>query len=205
MNWTKLAVVPFLLLLGEAFTNEERLQDCERIVHQWASSTLESEIKQDKHVLQDLLFFLHVPRTGGRTYYHCFLKKLYPDFLECPRSYDKMRYDHRRTDCHLLSTHNDYSVMTKLPMDKTSVVTILRDPVDRVFSAYEFSIEVAARFLGHPNFTVALRTVDRLHQKTERRGISTLNIWPWKYLVPWMIEDLFARVCFLHYYCWNIL
>ncbi|OAY67344.1 Protein-tyrosine sulfotransferase [Ananas comosus] len=24
-------------------------------------------------------------------------------------------------------------------------------------------------------------------------GVSTLDIWPWKYLVPWMREDLFAR------------
>ncbi|KAK3131657.1 hypothetical protein QOZ80_6AG0509530 [Eleusine coracana subsp. coracana] len=25
------------------------------------------------------------------------------------------------------------------------------------------------------------------------RAVSTLDIWPWKYLVPWMREDLFAR------------
>ncbi|XP_040862960.1 protein-tyrosine sulfotransferase isoform X2 [Glycine max] len=31
----------------------------------------------------------------------------------------------------------------------------------------------------------------RLSSKT--KGVSTLDIWPWKYLVPWMREDLFAR------------
>nr|AFK41822.1 unknown [Lotus japonicus] len=31
----------------------------------------------------------------------------------------------------------------------------------------------------------------RLRSKT--KGVSTLDIWPWKYLVPWMREDLFAR------------
>jgi hypothetical protein len=34
------------------------------------------------------------------------------------------------------------------------------------------------------------------------RAVSTLDIWPWKYLVPWMREDLFSRVCLsypLHY------
>lgn len=84
-------------------------------------------------------------------------------------------------------------MMSKLPKQRTSVVTILRDPVDRVFSTYEFSIEVAARFLVHPNLTSATLMAKRLRAKTT--GVSTLDIWPWKYLVPWMREDLFARVC----------
>lgn len=74
-------------------------------------------------------------------------------------------------------------------------MTILRNPIDRVFSTYEFSIEVAARFLVHPNLTSAMGMSSRLRSK--RGGISTLDIWPWKYLVPWMREDLFARVRFL--------
>lgn len=84
---------------------------------------------------------------------------------------------------------------SKLPRKTTSVVTILRDPVDRVFSTYEFSIEVAARFLVHPNLTSATQMASRLRSKT--KGVSTLDIWPWKYLVPWMREDLFTRV---HYF-----
>lgn len=84
---------------------------------------------------------------------------------------------------------------SKLPRKTTSVVTILRDPVDRVFSTYEFSIEVAARFLVHPNLTSATQMALRLRSKT--KGVSTLDIWPWKYLVPWMREDLFTRV---HYF-----
>lgn len=71
-------------------------------------------------------------------------------------------------------------------------MTILRDPVDRVFSTYEFSVEVAARFLVHPNLTSATQMAGRLRAKTN--GVSTLDIWPWKYLVPWMREDLFTRV-----------
>lgn len=89
--------------------------------------------------------------------------------------------------------------MSKLPKDRTSVVTILRDPVDRVFSTYEFSVEVAARFLVHPNLTSATRMAARLRSKNKGVTVSTLDIWPWKYLVPWMREDLFARVCLLYY------
>ncbi|KAA8550389.1 hypothetical protein F0562_002073 [Nyssa sinensis] len=126
------------------------------------------------------------------TFYTCsFLKKLYASSLECPRSYDKLRVDPSKPNCRLLVTHDDYSMMSKLPKEKTSVVTILRNPIDRVFSTYEFSVEVAARFLVHPNLTSATRMAGRLRSKTN--GVSTLDIWPWKYLVPWMREDLFAR------------
>lgn len=92
--------------------------------------------------------------------------------------------------------------MSKLPKEKTSVLTILRDPVDRVFSAYEFSVEVGARFLLHPNITSAIRMTNRLRAKG--KAISTLDIWPWKYLVPWMRKDLFARVLLSSYYCFFI-
>lgn len=98
----------------------------------------------------------------------------------------------RKAHCRLLVTHDDYSMMTKLPKEKTSVVTILRNPVDRVFSTYEFSIEVAARFLVHPNLTSATQMAGRIRKKNN--VVSTLDIWPWKYLVPWMREDLFSRV-----------
>lgn len=86
-----------------------------------------------------------------------------------------------------------------LPREKTSVMTVLRHPVDRVFSAYEFSVEVASRFLVHPNLTSATELTKRIRAK--HKGVSTLDIWPWKYLVPWMREDLFARVVFLLYIC----
>ncbi|CAA0812007.1 Protein-tyrosine sulfotransferase [Striga hermonthica] len=163
---------------------------CEREVKKWSLSSTDSEVKDDNHALRDLLFFLHVPRTGGRTYFHCFLRKLYPS-QECPRSYDKLRMDPRKPNCRLLSTHDDYSMMSKLPKEKTSVVTILRNPVDRVFSTYEFSVEVAARFLIHPNLTSVARMDKRIRHK--KSSVGTLDIWPWKYLVPWMREDLFAR------------
>ncbi|KVI09339.1 hypothetical protein Ccrd_012277, partial [Cynara cardunculus var. scolymus] len=165
-------------------------EHCKNAVKQWASSSVHSNSK-DGHILKDLLFFLHVPRTGGRTYFYCFLKKLYSSALECPRSYDKLRFDPRKPKCRLLATHDDYSIMSKLPREKASVVTILRNPIDRVFSAYEFSIEVAARFLVHSNLTSATKTLG--HLRLKKGVISTLEIWPWKYLVPWMMEELFAR------------
>ncbi|KAL8057614.1 hypothetical protein ABFX02_04G194900 [Erythranthe guttata] len=175
----------------KALASDDGYKQCENTVKKWASSSVDHKVQEDKHSLRDLLFFLHVPRTGGRTYFHCFLKKLYSNSQECPRSYDKLRFDPRKANCRLLSTHDDYSMMSKLPKEKTSVVTILRNPIDRVFSTYEFSVEVAARFLIHPNLSSVAKMAQRARRKTS--AVSTLDIWPWKYLVPWMREDLFAR------------
>lgn len=186
-----LTLLGFASILVNASFVKSDFGYCERVVKRWAFFSLDREVKEDRHTLRDLLFFLHVPRTGGRTYFHCFLKKLYSSSLECPRSYDKLRFDPSKPKCRLLVTHDDYSMMSKLPSQGTSVVTILRNPVDRVFSTYEFSVEVAARFLVHPNLTSATQMAGRLRAKT--KGVSTLDIWPWKYLVPWMREDLFAR------------
>ncbi|CAN6479362.1 unnamed protein product [Victoria cruziana] len=176
---------------GFASSVDYDFEHCENIVLHWVDSSIDDGTEANTSNLQDLLFFLHVPRTGGRTYFHCFLRKLYTSDQECPRSYDKLRFDPSKPNCRLMVTHDDYSMMSKLPKEKTSVVTILRNPLDRVFSTYEFSVEVAARFLVHPNLTSATQMTHKLRSKS--RGVSTLDIWPWKYLVPWMREDLFAR------------
>lgn len=190
---SKLALVWFTLVGSVLVSSAEELEfgHCERVVKKWAeTSSREEDPNKDKRSLKDLLFFLHVPRTGGRTYFHCFLRKLYDHAEECPRSYDKLHFDPRKQKCKLLATHDDYSLMSKLPRERTSVMTIVRDPVARVLSTYEFSVEVAARFLVHPNLTSATKMSGRIRKNNV---ISTLDIWPWKYLVPWMREDLFAR------------
>ncbi|TVU12505.1 hypothetical protein EJB05_46156 [Eragrostis curvula] len=178
-------------LLPLASAADDDYKHCKGVVKGWADSAAGREKDGDKLSLKDLLFFLHIPRTGGRTYFHCFLKKLYTNAQECPRSYDKLRFDPSHPDCTLVVSHDDYSLLSKLPSERTSVVTILRNPVDRVFSTYEFSVEVAARFLVHPNISSAKLMTNRVLKKS--RAVSTLDIWPWKYLVPWMREDLFAR------------
>jgi hypothetical protein len=98
-------------------------------------------------------------------------------------------------DCKLVVIHDDYSLTSKLPRERTSVVTVLRNPVDRVFSTYEFLVEVVARFLVHPNLTSVKLMSTRV--LTNCCVVRTLDIWPLKYLVPCMREDLFARVCLL--------
>ena len=54
--------------------------------------------------------------------------------------------------------------------------------MDRVMSAYEFSVEVAARAArGKPP------------PRQDPRATNTRNVWPWSGLVPWMEEELHAR------------
>jgi hypothetical protein len=63
-----------LLLLSSVIGSFAELDfgHCETLVKKWAdsSSSREEHVNKDKRSLKDLLFFLHVPRTGGRTYFH---------------------------------------------------------------------------------------------------------------------------------------
>ncbi|VFQ91492.1 unnamed protein product [Cuscuta campestris] len=171
--------------------NREDLEECENRVKSWASSSQEFEASEHQKILKDFLFFLHVPRTGGKNYHHCILEQLYDTSSRCPHSYDRLRFNPRNPRCNLTVTHDDYSLMSRLPKDKTSVVTIIRNPIERVISSYEFSIEVAARSLQFNNLTTAIQVEDDKPNVTER-GV-TQDIWPWRYLVPWMMHDLFSR------------
>ena len=129
----------------------------------------------------NMLYFLHIPRTAGRTYGVCFLKQAWAPSRRCAKSYDILRLNTSVPDCGLLSSHDDYSVLQYLPPD-AAIATQLRDPVDRVLSTYEFAIEVAARYL-HPNAT----------QKDPGK-MDTRKVWPWSILGHFMQQELEDRV-----------
>ena len=129
-----------------------------------------------------MLYFLHIPRTAGRTYGACFLKQAWPPSRRCAKSYDVLRLNTSVPDCGLLSSHDDYSVVQYLPSD-AAIATQLRNPVDRVLSMYEFAVEVAARSL-------VIEAPDKDPNK-----VNTQNVWPWSLLVPFIREDFTKRVC----------
>lgn len=132
---------------------------------------------------EDMLFFLHVPRTAGRTFFSCFLKQAIPPSKRCAKSYDVLRLNVSVADCGLLSSHDDYSA-TKFFPESAAILTQVRDPVERALSAYEFSIEVASRELRRPA-NAPRPSADK---------INTRNVWPWSLLVPWMEADMQARI-----------
>ncbi len=127
----------------------------------------------------NMLYFLHVPRTAGRTFHSCLLKMGMHPGRRCPKAYDHLRITNMSTpNCYLLSSHDDFSVVSMLP-DNVAVLTQVRDPVDRFLSAYEFAIEVAARSLRRPK-----------NYRKKLGRISTEDVWPWSYLIPFFAEDM---------------
>eukprot|EP00850_Spirogloea_muscicola_P003195 SM000013S26364 [mRNA] locus=s13:122:3831:+ [translate_table: standard] len=90
-------------------------------------------------------------------------------------SYNRLQMNPQKPTCKLLSTHNDYSLMEHLPVADTSVITQIRDPVDRFLSAYEFAIEVGSRNVAKGG------------------GPTTLQVWPWNFLAPFMERDMVLR------------
>jgi hypothetical protein len=131
------------------------------------------------------VFFLHVPRTAGRTFHSCLLKLGTPASKRCPRAYDHLRIDFDVPNCALLSSHDDFSVVERLPPN-TAVVSQLRDPVDRFLSAYEFAIEVAARQLRAPPRNASAAAASG--------KVMTQDVWPWSHLVPFFAADIKAKL-----------
>ena len=78
--------------------------------------------------------------------------------------------------CKFLATHDDYSLVERFEAQPRMVV-MLRKPSPRVLSAYEFSIEVAARSFGtNP-------------KKIEKR-VQTRQVWPWSTLTTHIDGEL---------------
>lgn len=66
-------------ILSRVSSNHDDYFHCESIVRKWADYSNTNEIKENDLNLKDLLLFLHVPRTGGRTYFHWWV----PFFFFC--------------------------------------------------------------------------------------------------------------------------
>ena len=123
-----------------------------------------------------MLFFLHIPRTAGRTFHFCYLKLAYPEKDRCGKSYDELRVNVHNPNCKFLASHDDYSLVERF-REQPKVVTMFRDPVARVLSSYEFAVEVSVRSFGNEASTPTSR-------------VSTRNVWPWSNAVRFIDRDL---------------
>jgi hypothetical protein len=56
------------------------------------------------------VFFLHVPRTAGKTYATCFLRAAVPPSKRCAPSYDGLRLNVSQEGCTYVVSHDDYSI-----------------------------------------------------------------------------------------------
>eukprot|EP00210_Caulerpa_lentillifera_P003876 g3703.t1 len=132
----------------------------------------ESIEKTSNYTGDNFVFFLHVPRTAGRTFWSCFLFRAFPPSKRCAKSYDLLRLGLSRPDCQLLASHDDYSITDFLPPG-FQVITQARYPVDRVISAYEFTVLSTAREFT-PNMTKPPDSSEK---------VKTRDVWPWIYLI----------------------
>ena len=124
----------------------------------------------------DLLFFLHIPRTAGRTFHFCYLKLAYPEKDRCGKSYDELRVNVHNPNCKFLASHDDYSLVERF-REQPRVVTMFRDPVARFLSSYEFAVEVSVRSFGSES-------------KAPTSRVSTRDVWPWSNAVRFIDRDL---------------
>lgn len=177
MRWTLAAVI--LASLALSSTSEGLHGDCNSLLAEFYkfNSREAAPLTDDA-----LVYFLHVPRTAGRTFHSCLLRMGTPGRRRCPKAYDHLRIDFSLPQCGLLSSHDDFSVVERLPPG-TAVVTQLRDPLDRFLSAYEFAIEVAARQLRRSKSYVK-----------PRNRVMTDDVWPWSQLIPFFVDDITPKV-----------
>lgn len=157
--------------------------DCPAVVASWLQRSEARAAARAASPLANLTFFLHVPRTAGRTLFFCALKPAWAPSQRCERAYDHLRLDPGRPGCGLLSSHDDFRLVEQFP-GRVTLLTQLRDPVDRLLSAYEFAVEVAARGLGQR---------DKVRRPKAPARTETTAVWPWSELVPLVAADMDAR------------
>ena len=155
-------------------------EQCEVAAQEWVDRReRDYAARMAKGGKSDLLFFLHIPRTAGRSFHFCFLKLATPEPKRCDKSYDELRMDPHDPHCEMLATHDDYSLVERFDR-QPKIVTMLRDPVARLLSSYEFAVEVSVRSFGNDVKT------------NNKRRVSTREVWPWEHVVRQIDRDLQA-------------
>ena len=151
-------------------------EQCEVLANDWIASRDELLAKRMASGKSDMLFFLHVPRTAGRTYHFCYLKLAYPEARRCARSYDALRVNVDDPKCEFLASHDDYSLVERFHQ-QPKVVTMLRDPVLGFSARTKFAVEVSVRSFGQ-------------EIKVSSSRVATRDVWPWSDAVRYIDKQL---------------
>ncbi|KAL4420062.1 hypothetical protein ABPG77_004327 [Micractinium sp. CCAP 211/92] len=170
---------------GSAGERRERhSKECPALVHKYMEAhTADLEMEQD---VSKLVFFLHVPRTAGKTYANCFLRSALPPSKRCAKSYDVIRLNVSMPGCQALISHDDFSISQWFPPG-AATITQLRRPMDRVVSAYEFAVDIAAK-------GVLSLAMPKKNPQRKSDFVGTLEVWPWSVLIPWFKRDMRQRM-----------
>jgi hypothetical protein len=179
----RLAVM--FLILTAVVPSASAEDNCRDLLQEFRDHSLQH--KAAPYTGSNMLFFLHIPRTAGGTL-NCLLRAAVAPQSRCSAAYKTLPDASKLEKCTFVASHDDFSAMQRLPPG-AAVITELRDPVDRVLSAYEFAIEQAAQRI---NRTKQQHPSEHL---SEALAMSlTEDVWPWSYLVPFFMEDMMPRV-----------
>ena len=156
------------------------MRRCDELATAWIDAQRRAHerrarVRDDVARRRRFLYFLHIPRTAGRSFHWCFLKPSFKDRELCGNQYTGLRIDPREPKCEFLATHDDYSLIERFT-EQPRVVTMLRKPSARALSSYEFSIEVAARSFGK--------------EPVNTTRVQTRDVWPWSVLTRFMDDEL---------------
>eukprot|EP00798_Chlamydomonas_sp_ICE-L_P001356 gene1356-32718_t len=138
------------------------------------------------------VIFNHIARTAGSNFLSCFLRHITEPNRRCPNLYVTPSEFYKLirsmpSECDLVSSHLDASVMSYLPTDDYAMLTQLRDPVSRAISMYEYAIESGSRMYAWSN-------ADPNTAKPEAKGPLASSVWPWNYLLPFFEHDISLRM-----------
>jgi hypothetical protein len=103
----------------------------------------------------DRLIFMHFPKTGGTTVHNC-LSKLFHHNEICPERYDQISFwpkdilDNYR----FFSAHAFLSSFS-LISDRANIITFLRDPLERNFSAFDFWSSFTNQYINDHDLHIA--------------------------------------------------
>lgn len=177
-----LSVVVLIACLKSATAAQE---SCSHLLQEFLSYTATNEAAP--FTGSNMLFFLHIPRTAGGTL-NCLLRAAVPPQQRCPSAYKALPDRKLLNNCTLVASHDDFSAMQQMPAG-TAVISELRDPVDRVLSAYEFAIEQAAQRINKTKQQASDALADVMAFSL------TEDVWPWNHLVPFFVQDITPKVC----------
>lgn len=111
-------VVPMLLMVvvgmmglmnAQGVLRDGQTVDCSAMVDAFEGKYKQIRVKNDVDE-GSFVFFLHVPRTAGKTYSSCFLNPMVKPSKRCLPSYDRFRLPNSPEGCTYMVSHDDLSV-----------------------------------------------------------------------------------------------
>lgn len=185
------------ILLGISNALAETEPDCKALLkeyYQFSSSGFNRQQTAATTPHSSLLYVLRTPATTAPELDQCLARLGVPGSKRCPGGFsgfntkledDLLAAVNQPQKCGVMSSMEDLSILTQLPHD-TEVAAHLKDPVQRFISAYELTVEVAAKKLQQ------LKAGKNPYVAKE--AVHPADIWPWSQLSALMLKDMKKRV-----------